>query len=166
MLADSVDAVVIELLLAERVGTQAYLQNRDARRIELHHRRGLDSRRQRRADAVGRRHDLRDGEVEIDVRLEKNLLHREPGQGLSLDVLDAVDVRTDRILAVSGDALVHLRRAKTGIAPDHRHDRNIDFRKDVRGHFPGCDDAQKQDKRRDHIECVRKSQSETNNAHG
>src|SRR5271154_280906 len=95
LLADSIDAVVIELLLAERIGTQAYLKHRDARRIELHHRRGLDSRRQRRADAVGRRHNLRYGEVKIDVWLEENLLHREPGQGLSLDVLDAVDARAD-----------------------------------------------------------------------
>jgi len=42
---------------------------------------------------VGRRNDLRDREVEIDVLLEEDLLDREAAQGLRLDVLDASDVR-------------------------------------------------------------------------
>ena len=93
--------------------------------------------------AVRRRDDLRDGEVEIDVRLEIDLLNRQAIQGLRLDVLDAVDVRADRVLAVGGDALLHLGRAEAGVAPDHRHDRDPDLGKDVGRHRANGGDAEK-----------------------
>ena len=96
LLAHAIDAVVVELLLVEIVGAQADLQDRNARGIELHDDRRLDSGRHQRADCVRRRDDLRDREVEIDVRLEVDLLDRQTVQGLRLHVLDAVDVRADR----------------------------------------------------------------------
>ena len=43
LLADAVDAVIVELLLVERVGAEAELQDRNARGIELHHDRRLDA---------------------------------------------------------------------------------------------------------------------------
>ena len=55
LLADPIDAVVIELLFAERVGAQADLQHRDAGGVVLHDDRRLDARRHQRADRVGRR---------------------------------------------------------------------------------------------------------------
>ena len=58
----------------EAVGREAELQHRNARGVELHHGRRLDSGRQHGADCVRRRDDLRDGEVEVDVRLEVNLI--------------------------------------------------------------------------------------------
>ncbi len=165
LLADAVDAVIVELLLAQRVRAQADLQHGHAGGVELHHDRRLDAGRHQRADRVGGRDDLRDRKVEIDVGLEVDLLHRQAGHGLRFDVPDAVDVGGDRILAVGGDALLHLRRAQAGIAPDHGHHGNIDFRKDVGRHLEHGDAAQKQDQRRHHIERVRKSQGETDDTH-
>ena len=165
LLAHAVDAVVVELLLVEPVGAEADLQHRHARGVELHDDRRLDAGRHQGANGVGRRDDLRDREVEIDVRLEVDLLDRQAVQGLRFDVLDAVDVGADRVLAVGRDALLHLRRAEAGVAPDHRHHRDADLRKDVGRHRHGGDHAEKQDQGRQHIERVRKAQRESNNAH-
>ena len=166
LLADAVDAVIVELLLVERVGAQADLQHRHAGSIELHHDRRLDARRHQRADGIGRRDDLRNREIEIDVGLEVDLLHRQAGHGLRFDVLDAVDVGADRILAVGGDALLHLGRAQARIAPDHRHHRDVDLREDVGRHLDARDRAQKQDQGGDDVEGVRKAQRKTNDTHG
>ena len=76
---------------------------------------GCDARRHQRPDRIGRRDDLRDGEVEIDVRLKVNLLDGQAVERLGLHILDAVDVGADRILAVGGDALFHLRRADSPV---------------------------------------------------
>jgi hypothetical protein len=73
--------------------------------------------------------DLRDRQIEIDVRLKIDLPDRDAGQRLRLDVLDTVDIGADRILAVGGDTLLHLLRAEPGFLPDHRDDRDIDFGK-------------------------------------
>jgi hypothetical protein len=104
-------------------------------------------------------------EVEIDVLLEVDLLHRQAGQGLCLDVLDTVDVGADGILTIGGDALLHLGRAESGIAPDHRHHRNLDFGEDVRPHGSYCDNAEKKDQGGHHVERMRKSKREPNDAH-
>ena len=69
------------------------------------------------------------------------------------------------VLAVGGDALLHLRRAEAGVLPDHGHHRNVDLRKDVGRHRADRGDAEKQDQRGQHIERVRKSQREPNDAH-
>jgi len=53
LLADAIDAVIIELLFAQRIRAQADLQHRHARCVELHHQRRLDSRRHQGADGVG-----------------------------------------------------------------------------------------------------------------
>ena len=157
LLAHAVDAVVVELLLVQRVGGEADLQHRHARGVELHDDGRLDAGWHQGADRVGPRHDLGDREVEIDVGLEVDLLHREAGHGLGLDVLDAADVGRDGVLAVGGDALLHLGRAEPGVAPDHRHHRDLDLGEDVGAHGPGGDAAQEQDQRRRDVECVRKS---------
>ena len=69
------------------------------------------------------------------------------------------------VLAVGGDALLHLRRAEAGVLPDHGHDRNVDLRKDVGRHRDDGRDAEKQDQRGHHVECMGKSQREANDAH-
>ena len=91
LLAQPVDAVVVELLLVERVGAQADLQHRHARGVVLHDDRRLDARRHQHADEVGRGDDLRDRQIEVDVGLKEDLLDRDAVEGLRLDVLDAVD---------------------------------------------------------------------------
>ena len=166
LLSNAVDAEIVELLLVQAVRIETELQHGNARRIELHDDRRLDAGRHQRANGVGRGDDLRDGEVEIDVRLEVDLLDRQTVEGLRFHVLDAVDVGADGILAVGADALFHFRRGEAGVLPDDRHHRNTDFRKDIRRHRSDRGDAEKQDQRRHHVERVRKSQRESNNAHG
>ena len=131
----------------------------------MHDDRRLNACRQQRSDRIGRRNDLGDREVQIDVRLEVDLLNGQPVQRLGFHVLDAVDVRADRILAVGSDALLHLGRAEAGVLPDHRNYRNIDLRKNVRRHRIDRADAQEQYQRSNHIECMRKPQSEANDSH-
>ena len=99
---------------------------------------------------------MRDSEVEVDVRLEVNLLDRQTIEGLRFHILDAVDVRADGILAVGGDALFHFRRGETGVLPDHGDHRDLNFWEYVRRHRPDGGDAEKQDQCRQHIEGVRK----------
>src|SRR5207342_1708364 len=98
LLAQAVDAVVVELLLVERVRGQADLQDGNAGGIKLHDDRRLNARRQEHANVVGGRYDLRDGQVEINVRLEEDLLNRQSIEGLRLHVLDAVDVGAHGVL--------------------------------------------------------------------
>ena len=144
-LAQPVDPVIIELRFAQPVRAEADLHDRNGRRAVLYNHRRLNAGRHQRADRIGGRDNLRDREVEIDVRLEIDLLHRDAVDGFGLDVPDAVDVGADRVLAVGSDALLHLGRVETGVLPDHRHHRNVDLGKDVRRHFDRSSDAEEQD---------------------
>ncbi len=159
-----VDTVIVKLRLVERVRAEADLQHGDGRCAVLHDDRRLDADRHQCANRVRGGDDLRDRQVEVHVRLEIDLLHRNAVHGLGLDVLDAVDVRADRVLAVGGDALLHLGRVETGVLPDHRNHRYIDLRKDVGRHLNGCGDPQKQDQRRHHIKGVRIFQRKANDS--
>ncbi len=144
---------------------QGELQHGNARRIELHDYRRLDARRHQRTNRVGGGNDLRNRQVEIDVGLEIDLLHRQTIEGLRLHVLDAIDVGTDGILAVGADALLHLRRGQTGVLPDDRHHRDAYLWEDVRRHRPQRRTPQKQDQCRHHVEGVREPQCKSNNSH-
>lgn len=166
LLADAVDAVVVELLFIQRVRAERDLQDRHARGIELHDDRRLDAGGHQRADRVGRRDDLRDGEVEVYVLLEVDLLHRQARQGLGFDVADAVHVGADGVLAVGRDPLLHLRRAEAGVAPDHRDHRNADLGEDVGSHRIGRDAAEEGDQRCHDVERVGKAQREPDDTHG
>src|SRR4029077_20903351 len=117
------------------------------------------------ANAVRRRDDLRDGEVEIDVRLKVDLLHRQTVHGLRFHVLDAVDAGADCVLTVGGYALLHFRRAETGVTPDHRDHRYPDFRKNIARHSANGGRTEEENQGRQHIECVWKSQRESNDTH-
>ena len=155
LLAQPVDAVIVKLLLVERVGGQPDLQHRNARCVVLNDNRRLDARRHQGADRIGGGHDLGDREIEIYVGLEEDLLHRNAVDGLRLDVPDAVDARGQRILAVGGDPLFHLRRAQAGVLPDDGDDRDVDLGKDVGRHRQHGGRAEKQDEHSKHVEGMR-----------
>jgi hypothetical protein len=165
LLPQVVEPVVIELLLAVTVGLEAELQHRNARGIVRHHDWRLDAGRHHGADRIRCRDDLRDGEVEVDVGLEINLLHRDAVEGLRLHVLDAVHAGTHRVLAVGRDALLHLRHAQARVLPDHRHHRNVDLREDVLRHDHDRGDAEKQNEGSQNVERVRKFQRKPNDTH-
>ncbi len=143
LLAQIVQPVIVQLLLVEAVGAKAELQHRDAGGIVLHHDRRLDPGWHEGADGVCGCDDLRNRQIEIDIGLEVNLLHRDAVERLRLHVLDPSDARTHRVLAVGGDALLHFRCAQAGVLPDHRDDRNVDLRKDVGGRDRNGRDAEK-----------------------
>ncbi len=164
-MAQAIDSIIVELLLVEIVGRQAELEDRNARSIVLHDNRRLDADWHKRANGIRCRNDLRDREVEIDVRLKVDLLDREAVQGLRLDVLDAGHVGAHGVLAVCRNALLHLRRAEAGVLPDHGHDRNVDLREDVGRHGANRRDAEKQNQGGQHIEGMGKSQRKSNDAH-
>jgi hypothetical protein len=165
LLAQVVDPVVVELLLVETVGAKAQLQYRNTRGIVRNYDRRLDAHRHQGADCIRRRHDLSDGEVEVDVGLEGNLLHRDAVESLRFHVLDAGHASADRVLAVGGDALLHLRHAQAGVLPDHRHHRNVDLREDVLRHDHDGRAAEKHDKGGHDVKGVRKFQRKSNDAH-
>src|SRR4029079_12563647 len=141
------------------------LKNRNTRRVELHDDRRLNSDRQERSDRIRGRYDLRDCKVEIYVRLKIDFLNRQSIKRLRLHILDAVDVGADRILAVSGDALFHFRRAKTSVLPNHGDHRDLNFREDISWHRADCRDADKDNERGKHVERIRVSQREADDAH-
>src|SRR6185369_9541400 len=117
-LAESVVPVIVELLLVERIRTEADLEHRDAGGVILHDERRLDPGRHQHANIIGRIDDLRDREIYTDVRLKIDLLDRDAVQRLRFDVLDPTDGGAHSVFAVSGDALLHLRCAETGVLPD------------------------------------------------
>jgi hypothetical protein len=96
-------------------------------------------------DRIRRRNNLCDRQVEIDVRLEIDLLNRNTVERLCLDISDVVDVGADRILAVGCNALLHFGRAEAGVLPDHCDDGNVDLRKDVNRHDANGRDAEEED---------------------
>jgi hypothetical protein len=93
LLPQTVDAVVVESLLIERVGTQPNLKHGNARRVILDHYRRLDPRRHQETDKIGCGHDLRDREIEIDVGLKEDFLNRDTVERLRLDIPDPVHAR-------------------------------------------------------------------------
>ena len=62
---------------------------------------------------------------------EINLLDRDAVQRLRLNILDPVDGGAHRVIAVGGDALLHLRRTETGVLPNDGDDRDVDFRENA-----------------------------------
>src|SRR5262249_40134876 len=111
LLTQVVVAVIVKLLLIESIGSQAKLQDRNARGIVTHDYGRLDSSRQEHAYIIRSRNDLCDGQVDVDVRLKEDLLDRNAIQRLRFHILDAGYARADSVLAVGADALLHLRRA-------------------------------------------------------
>ena len=123
-------------------------------------------RRHEGADRIGGRDDLRDRQLQVHIRLEIDLLDDDPGQGLGLHVLDAVDRRTDGILAVGCDSRLHLVGRQARVLPDDADHRDADLWEDVGRRRLDRADAQKQDQDRDNIESVREAERELDDAHG
>jgi hypothetical protein len=123
------------LRLAEPVGAEADLQDGNGRRTVLHHNRRLSTCRQQCANRIRSGDDLRDRQIEVHVGLEIKLLHRNTVDGFGFNVLDAVDVGADRVLAVSGKALLHLGRVEAGVLPDHRNHWDVDLGEYVGRHL-------------------------------
>jgi len=111
------------------------------------------------------RHDLGDRGGNIGVRLEENLDDRDAVQRLRLDVLDVVDQSGQTALVLRGDAVAHFLGGQPSVVPDDADHRNIDFRKDVRGHPQKNQWRRKEDQQRHDQERIRPPQRNLNDPH-
>jgi len=153
-LADAVLGVVVELLLGLLGRRHHQLDHGHRGGGEAHHHRRLDARGKHRAHRVGRRHDLRDREVDAHVGLEVDPLDGDALQRGALHAADAADVVADRDLGVGRDPRFHLGRVETGVGPHHRNHRDIHFRQHVLRHHHAGADAGEQDQDGEHVEGI------------
>src|SRR5207302_6746590 len=114
-----VEPVIIELLLAEGVRAETYLQHRDAGGVVFHDQRRLNSRWHQQPDVIGRVDDLRDREIDTDVRLKIDLLDGDAVQCLRLDILHHTDGGAHHVFAADRNTSPHLPRPETGVLPDN-----------------------------------------------
>jgi hypothetical protein len=144
---------------------QAQLHDRNAGRGVLEHQRRLNARRQLPQLRLLDGHHLRHGRGYIGVRLEENLDDREAGQRLRFDVLDVVDRGGEAAFIDRGDAIADFLGRETRVGPDNADDRNVDFRKDVRGHLEQNQRCCEENQQRHHQESVWAPQRNLNNPH-
>ncbi len=111
--ADEVHARVEQLLLGEFVTGKAELQNRHGRCAVSNDQRRSRPRRQLPQLRLRNRRDLRNGLINVGVRLEKHLHYGDAVQRLRLDVLDVIDQRGQRALRHRRDPVSHVLR-RTG----------------------------------------------------
>ena len=163
--ADEILPQVVEFLLAQRGTAQAQLQNRHAGGVVFQNVRRKDSRRQHAQDGLNDRGDLRDRQLDVDIRMEENLDHRDAVVRLRFDVLDVVDRGGHGAFGDGDDALFHFVRRESGIGPDDADDRDIDVGKDVRRHREDGQAPQHADQNRHHQEGKRPAQRESDNPH-
>ena len=104
LLADAVDAVVVELRLRERLGAQRQLDDRHARGAVLNDQRRDGADRQAAKNRLRHRGHLRERGLHVDVRLEVDLDDGRAGIGLRLDRAHVADRRRDRVLRERCDA--------------------------------------------------------------
>ena len=152
-------------LLGHGGAGQAQLNDRNAGGRVLDHQRRQDAGRQLAQLRLFDRHHLGDGRRDIGVRLKEDLDDREAGQGLGFDVLDVVDRGREAALVDRGDALADFLGRQPGVGPDDADDRNVDFRKDVGGHFQQHERRREQNQQRHHQERVWPPQRNFNNPH-
>ncbi len=107
------------------------LQNGHARRRVSDDQGGRRARRQLPQLGLRNRGHLRDGLLDLRVRLKENLHHRNPVQRLRLDMLDVVDGGRERAFGHENDAVGHVLGVESVIIPDDAHDRNVDVGKDI-----------------------------------
>ena len=93
------------------------------------------------------------------VGVKKYLYHAHAVERLRLDMLDIVDRGCQGALKTDSDALGHLFRGKTVVAPDRHDDGNIDVGEDVGGSVVDRQRAQNQNEQGHHHEGVGPAQS-------
>ena len=145
---DEVQAVVVDLLLGQRLRRHRQLHHRHVRSIELDHRRRLHPGRRAAQDRVVDRGDLRDRAADVGAGLEIHLQDADARDRLRFDPRDAVDGGGIGALADEHDAAFHVLGGQAGIVPHHQHDGNVDDRKDVDDHPRDRQRAEQDDQHR------------------
>ncbi len=112
--ADEVQAVVVELLLRQRLARDGELQDRDAGRAVAHDQRRRHPLRQEPEESLDQRGNLRLGRRHVRALMEEDLDHAHPVHGLGLHVLDVVDGGSHGALGHRQNALLHIVRRESG----------------------------------------------------
>ena len=85
-------------------------------------------------DGIGYGVQLCDSKLHFYDGVKENAHYPIAGHALTFDMFDVVDGGCDGTLERCDDALLHVFRRHAAVAPDHAHNRDVDFREDIRGH--------------------------------
>ena len=109
--------------------------------------------------------DLRDAGLDFRAFMKENLNDGNTIIRLRFDMLDVVDRRGHGAFTDRDKALFHFLGRDACIAPDHANNRNIDVRKNIRGHSCDRDPPDQYDQNGHYREAVWPPQSQANNPH-
>ena len=139
--AQDVVAEVEYLLLGNGLARQRELQDGHARGVVRQNERRRGAGRRRLQLRLRDGDDLRHRQVFVRIRLEEILDHRLAVDRLRFGVLDVVHHGLGGALGEQHDAIGDFLGKQPGVTPDHGGNRNLDVRKDVRGHLENRVDA-------------------------
>ncbi len=103
-----------------------------------------------------------DSRRNVRARMKEDFDHANPEHGLRFDMLDVVDRRGHRTLAIRDDAPFHFLGGHAVVLPDHARDRDVNLRQDVGGHPEDRHDAEQRNQNRHDDECVWKAERDAN----
>ncbi len=153
--SDDVVAQIEDDRFGQRVAGQGELYDRHGRSVIRENERRIRSGRQAFQCALRYSRDLRIRQHRVGIGLKEVLHHRGTVERLRLGVFDVVDGRLRSSLGGQHDAIRHVARLQTGVAPDRRDDRDPDGGKDVDGGPPDREQAHQENEDRQYNEGVR-----------
>ena len=165
LLADAVDAVVVELGLRDPLAAERELDDRHAGGVVLDDERRHGARRHPAKDRLRYGGHLRQRRLHVHVGLEVDLDDGHAGVRLRLDRPHVADRGGDRVLGERRDPRRHVFAGQTVVVPDHRDDRDLDLRKDVGRGGDDREHAEEQDGQSHDHEGVGAPEGETNDPH-
>ncbi len=165
LLANAIDAVVVELRLRNRLAAERELDDRHARRVVLKDERRHRARRHSSQNCLRHRRDLRQRGFDVHVRLEVDLDDADARIGVRFDRSHVADRRRDRVLGERRDPRGHVLRRQPVKVPDDRDDRDVDLLEDVGRGRHDRRDAEQQDRESHDDEGVGAPEREPNDPH-
>jgi hypothetical protein len=106
---------------------------------------------------LGDRGDLRNGFLDIGVRMKENFDDSDATERLRLAVLDVIHCCGKHSLGLRDDAIAHFLRVQPGIVPENANDGNIDVRENVGRRTQDDDRSQNQQQQSEDDKSVRTS---------
>ena len=160
--ADKIEAVIVELRFGERRAAGGDLNDRHIACAVLHDQRRLNAGRQHAQDGLRDGGHLRDSRRNVRVGMKEDFDHADAEHGLRFHMLDVVDRRGHRALAVRDDAPFHFLGGHAVVLPDHAHDRDVNLRQNVGGHPKDRHDPQDRNQNRHDDERVGVTERDSN----
>ena len=135
--ANDVLPQVIQFRVGQRFTRQAELNDRYVGGAVAQHQRRSDVRRHVLEHHQGAAGQLRNGAGDVGALVQVDLFHPDAVIADGLDARNVIDQGRELPLVQGQDTVLDVLRAHPVVGPDHRHHRNINFRKDVDGHAQG-----------------------------